>query len=105
MFPTIAKIYRSEGGIPALYRGLLPTVLGVAPYVGLNFAVYEHMRKLVTPQGQRDPSAIGKLVAGGISGAVAQTLTYPMDVLRRRFQVSPSPKQIHAISHKTCAYK
>lgn len=87
MFPTIARIYRTEGGIPALYRGLVPTVMGVAPYVGLNFAVYENMRKVVTPQGQRDPSAVGKLVAGGISGAVAQTVTYPMDVLRRRFQV------------------
>ena len=87
MFPTIARIYRTEGGIPALYRGLVPTVMGVAPYVGLNFAVYEHMRKVVTPQGQRDPSAFGKLLAGGISGAVAQTVTYPMDVLRRRFQV------------------
>jgi len=61
--------------------------MGVAPYVGLNFAVYEHARKVVTPKGQKDPTAIGKLVAGGISGAVAQTLTYPMDVLRRRFQV------------------
>jgi solute carrier family 25 (mitochondrial phosphate transporter), member 23/24/25/41 len=91
MFPTIVRIYKTEGGIPALYRGLLPTVLGVAPYVGLNFAVYEHMRKLVTPQGQRDPSAIGKLTAGGISGAVAQSVTYPMDVLRRRFQVCISP--------------
>jgi solute carrier family 25 (mitochondrial phosphate transporter), member 23/24/25/41 len=87
MFPTIVQIYKTEGGIPALYRGLVPTVLGVAPYVGLNFAVYEHMRKMVTPQGQRDPSAIGKLTAGGVSGAVAQTITYPMDVLRRRFQV------------------
>jgi solute carrier family 25 (mitochondrial phosphate transporter), member 23/24/25/41 len=87
MFPTIARIYRTEGGIPALYRGLVPTVLGVAPYVGLNFAVYEHVRKLVTPQGEKNPSAVGKLVAGGVSGAVAQTITYPMDVLRRRFQV------------------
>jgi solute carrier family 25 (mitochondrial phosphate transporter), member 23/24/25/41 len=87
MFPTIAHIYRSEGGIRALYRGIVPTVLGVAPYVGLNFAVYEHVRKLVTPEGHRDPTAIGKLGAGGISGAVAQTVTYPMDVLRRRFQV------------------
>src|SRR5271170_6014066 len=68
MFPTIIRIYRTEGGIPALYRGLLPTVLGVAPYVGLNFAVYEHVRKLVTRKGQRDPSAVGKLTAGGISG-------------------------------------
>lgn len=87
MFPTIAHIYRTEGGIPALYRGLVPTVMGVAPYVGLNFAVYEHMRKVVTPKGRTDPSAGGKLIAGGVSGAVAQTLTYPMDVLRRRFQV------------------
>src|SRR5437762_12781602 len=37
MFPTIVHIYRTEGGIPALYRGLVPTVMGVAPYVGLNF--------------------------------------------------------------------
>lgn len=89
MFPTILHIYRTEGGIRALYRGIIPTVMGVAPYVGLNFAVYEHVRKLVTPPGQRDPTAVGKLTAGGISGAVAQTITYPMDVLRRRFQVFP----------------
>jgi solute carrier family 25 (mitochondrial phosphate transporter), member 23/24/25/41 len=87
MVPTMVKIYRNEGGVVALYRGLVPTVMGVAPYVGLNFAVYEHMRKVVTPPGQDNPSAVGKLVAGGISGAVAQTITYPMDVLRRRFQV------------------
>ena|SRR5437667_3631872 len=87
MFPTIVQIYRSEGGIQALYRGLVPTVLGVAPYVGLNFAVYEHVRKLATPIGQDNPTAVGKLIAGGISGAVAQSITYPMDVLRRRFQV------------------
>src|SRR5947207_1615852 len=74
MFPTIVQIYRSEGGIKALYRGLVPTVLGVAPYVGLNFAVYEHVRKLVTPIGQDNPTGVGKLIAGGISGAVAQSI-------------------------------
>jgi solute carrier family 25 (mitochondrial phosphate transporter), member 23/24/25/41 len=87
MFKTIVHIYRTEGGITALYRGLLPTVLGVAPYVGLNFAVYEHLRKVVTPEGQKNPTGVGKLVAGAISGAIAQSITYPMDVLRRRFQV------------------
>lgn len=29
----MTAMYRSEGGIPALYRGIIPTVAGVAPYV------------------------------------------------------------------------
>lgn len=33
-----AKVYREEGGIRALYKGCVPTSLGVAPYVGINFA-------------------------------------------------------------------
>lgn len=35
MFTTMAMIYKNEGGIIALYRGIVPTVAGVAPYVGL----------------------------------------------------------------------
>lgn len=39
-------ILREEGGLLSgcLYRGLLPTLLGIAPYVGLNFAVYETLK-------------------------------------------------------------
>lgn len=33
MWTTLAKMYRTEGGISALYRGIVPTVAGVAPYV------------------------------------------------------------------------
>lgn len=28
------KVFREEGGVRALYRGLVPTAMGVAPYVG-----------------------------------------------------------------------
>lgn len=88
MWSTMLNMYKHEGGWRALYRGILPTVAGVAPYVGLNFMVYETARKLVTPEGQKNPGTIGKLTAGAISGAVAQTCTYPFDVLRRRFQIN-----------------
>ncbi|KAF1820654.1 mitochondrial carrier, partial [Dissoconium aciculare CBS 342.82] len=88
MWVTLVLMYRNEGGVAALYRGILPTVAGVAPYVGLNFMVYESVRQYFTPEGQQNPSAIGKLSAGAISGAVAQTATYPFDVLRRRFQIN-----------------
>lgn len=88
-------IYKNEGGATALYRGIAPTVAGVAPYVstdmkphflhstnlikvGLNFMTYESVRKYLTPEGEKNPSSFRKLLAGATSGAVAQTCTYPL---------------------------
>jgi len=88
MWPTMAHMYRTEGGVVGLYRGIIPTVAGVAPYVGLNFMVYESVRKYFTDPGEKNPTWYNKLAAGAISGAVAQTCTYPFDVLRRRFQIN-----------------
>ena len=79
MWDTMKAMYRTEGGVFALYRGLGPTLAGVAPYVGINFATYEAMRTFMTPEGAENPSAIGKLCAGGVSGAVAQSITYPFE--------------------------
>ncbi|KAF4461730.1 mitochondrial carrier [Fusarium albosuccineum] len=88
MWATLVHMYKTEGGMSALYRGIIPTVAGVAPYVGLNFMVYESVRKYLTPEGEQNPNATRKLLAGATSGAVAQTCTYPFDVLRRRFQIN-----------------
>ena len=33
MWETMVTMYKTEGGILALYRGIIPTVAGVAPYV------------------------------------------------------------------------
>ncbi|CAH0059286.1 unnamed protein product [Clonostachys solani] len=88
MWATLVHMYKTEGGMSALYRGMIPTIAGVAPYVGLNFMVYESARSHLTPEGEKNPNAVRKLLAGAISGAVAQTCTYPFDVLRRRFQIN-----------------
>ena len=77
------ETYRG-GGLRAFYHGALPTVLGIAPYVALNFTVYETCRG-----AYKDPGVVYKLACGGIAGAVAQTFTYPVDVVRRRMQVDP----------------
>lgn len=34
----------AQEGPLALYNGWLPSVIGVVPYVGLNFAVYETLK-------------------------------------------------------------
>jgi len=78
MWGVLVTMYKKEGGVKALYRGIIPTVTGVAPYVGLNFMVYNIMREQVTPEGETNPSALGKLGAGAVSGAIAQTVTYPL---------------------------
>lgn len=36
-----------QEGLLALWRGWLPSVIGVIPYVGLNFAVYETSKDLI----------------------------------------------------------
>ena len=81
-----AKIMREEGGVRALYRGLVTTALGVAPYVGINFAAYEVLRVALTPPGKSN--VWRKLACGALAGSISQTLTYPFDVLRRKMQVT-----------------
>jgi len=88
MWATGVHVYQTEGGARALYRGIVPTVAGVAPYVGLNFMVYESVRKYLTPEGDKNPNAGRKLLAGAVSGGIAQTCTYPFELLRRRFQIN-----------------
>ncbi|KIS69829.1 uncharacterized protein UMAG_02351 [Mycosarcoma maydis] len=82
------KVYREEGGLRGLYRGCVPTSVGVAPYVALNFYFYEAARKRISPADGSDPSALLKLACGALAGSISQTLTYPLDVLRRRMQVA-----------------
>ncbi|QRV82490.1 mitochondrial carrier protein [Ceratobasidium sp. AG-Ba] len=86
MWGMTLKVMREEGGIRGLYRGLVPTAMGVAPYVGINFAAYERLRQIITPEGG-DYGAPRKLLCGALAGSISQTLTYPFDVLRRKMQV------------------
>ena len=64
------KIMREEGGIRALYRGLIPTAVGVAPYVGINFAAYERLRGIITPPGK---NTVGRRLACGALAGEAST--------------------------------
>ena len=81
---------REEGGFwsGCLYRGIFPTLLGIAPYVGLNFAVYETlkgvvMQRVMDVNDQRDQveldvdlPVLWRLSCGALSGAVAQSGQY-----------------------------
>ncbi|KAJ6795202.1 uncharacterized protein M6B38_362090 [Iris pallida] len=92
MFHALGTVYRQEG-FRALYKGWLPSVIGVVPYVGLNFAVYESLKDWLVksrPFGlaeDTDLTVWTRLACGGAAGTVGQTVAYPLDVIRRRMQM------------------
>eukprot|EP00884_Botryococcus_braunii_P013784 jgi/Botrbrau1/22406/Bobra.0091s0011.1 len=82
-------------GLPGLYRGVGPTIAGVLPYAGLKFYVYQSMKRaynrVAVSKGGEEPHhrlpVVAMLTFGACSGLVAQTCTYPLDVVRRQMQV------------------
>lgn len=75
-----------QGGLRGLYRGITPTVLGILPYSGTAFTINEQAKLKITRIMQREPTTIERLQCGALSGLFAQTLTYPLEVTRRRMQ-------------------
>ena len=61
---AFATVVRTEGAA-ALYKGLLPTLIGIAPYAALNFATYD-LLKAAFYSGGYDKCALA-----GLSRAVA----------------------------------
>lgn len=82
-------IYRSEG-IRAFYRGLLPSLLGIA-HVAVQFPLYEQLK--IWAQGPSDtpvsPRAI--LLCSAIAKMTASVATYPHEVVRTRLQTQKRP--------------
>lgn len=48
MWATMTRMFRTEGGVSALYRGIIPTVAGVAPYVRACGQVVRRYVQLLT---------------------------------------------------------
>ncbi|KAG2444147.1 hypothetical protein HYH02_009086 [Chlamydomonas schloesseri] len=103
-------ILAQEGPL-AFYKGWLPSVIGVVPYVGLNFAVYETLKVMLLKQyGLRDERELtigARLGCGAIAGSMGQTVAYPFDVARRRLQMSgwQGAKDLHSHGGNVVAYK
>ncbi|KAM7507504.1 hypothetical protein LguiA_017957 [Lonicera macranthoides] len=81
---VIGSVYK-EGGVRGLYRGVGPTLIGILPYAGLKFYVYEELKRHVPEEHQK--SIMMRLSCGALAGLFGQTFTYPLDVVRRQMQV------------------
>ena len=78
---VVRGLYR-QGGARALYRGFVPSLVSLCPFLGVNFAVYDTLKQ-VLPAG----NSWWRLGAGCASALVAQSVCYPLDTVRRRLQL------------------
>ncbi|KAL9234263.1 hypothetical protein vseg_009151 [Gypsophila vaccaria] len=94
-------------GFFSLYKGLLPSIMSIAPSSAVFYGVYDILKSayLRSPEGRirtlkmkqqgQELTAFGQLelgplrtlLYGAISGACAEVATYPFEVLRRRMQM------------------
>lgn len=91
-------------GLVNFYRGFSPTLLGMLPYAGMSFLTHDTVGDIFrhpklaqwttlpkpenAPAGKAAPlRSWAELSAGGIAGLVSQTVSYPLEVIRRRMQV------------------
>ncbi|QCD96954.1 solute carrier family 25 [Vigna unguiculata] len=89
IMPAIKAIWK-EGGLLGFFRGNGLNVLKVAPESAIRFYSYEMLKTFIVrakgEETQANIGAKGRLLAGGIAGAIAQTVIYPMDLVKTRLQ-------------------
>ena len=80
-----------EEGTWSLYRGFSPTMIGIIPYAGTSFFVYETLKKnhYEDPDRVGDPAHSQRVLYGACAGLIGQAVTYPLDIIRRRMQTAP----------------
>lgn len=96
-----AQIFYSAP-ILSFYRGFTVTLLGMVPYAGMSFLTWEYLRAkflpvpIGEPRARLKPTPVANMLIGAAAGLVAQTVSYPLEVIRRRMQVggltNPDPR-------------
>ncbi|KAI0706974.1 mitochondrial carrier domain-containing protein [Earliella scabrosa] len=74
------------------YRGFTVSVAGMIPYAGTSFLVWGFLHSKVLPpksssSAPRQRKPLLDLGFGAVAGLLAQTVSYPFEVVRRRMQV------------------
>ena len=70
------------------YRGFTVTMAGMIPYAGTSFLFWGFLRaRFLKHNGKPKSGPVADLSIGAVSGALAQTVSYPFEVVRRRMQV------------------
>ncbi|PKA51418.1 putative mitochondrial adenine nucleotide transporter BTL1 [Apostasia shenzhenica] len=91
VYPTIhlafRKIYKDDG-FGGLYAGIYPTLLGMLPYSTCYYFMYETLKSsYCQAKKKKKLNRAELLVIGAVSGLTASTISFPLEVARKRLMV------------------
>ena len=75
----ISHIYVNRK-VASLYAGVSPALIGIFPYMGLNFTIYDKMKYLIS---NKDNKYITNGISGAIAGGLSKFLVYPLDTIKK----------------------
>ncbi|KAL1533259.1 anaphase-promoting complex subunit 2, variant 2 [Salvia divinorum] len=105
--PNIGKLARDilvQEGPRAFYKGLIPSLLGIVPYAGIDLAAYETLKDMSRKyilQDDGEPGILVQLGCGTISGALGATCVYPLQVVRTRMQAQRTQSSMSDVFKNT----
>ncbi len=79
------KVLKYEG-MRSFYRGLLPSMMGILPYAGVDITVFEMLKERLLDDYDGMPPPHSILGAGMLSSSIAQFSAYPLALVRTRMQ-------------------
>ncbi|CAD6196150.1 unnamed protein product [Caenorhabditis auriculariae] len=81
---AMKHIWKKEG-VSGYFRGWVPSVAQIAPFTGIQFALYNVFMDVWPFQGHESTAA---LFSGALAGTTAKTVLYPLDMVRHRLQMN-----------------
>ena len=84
--PQAMRLLSKEGGMVAFYRGVGPAMIGVAPYMALELASFDFLKKVLATEDLKGNPGIS-FVSGFVAALMASSVTYPLDTVRRQIQL------------------
>jgi len=93
-FNGLADVYRktiATDGVAGLYRGFLPSVVGIVVYRGLYFGLYDSVKPVVLT-GSLKNNFMASFALGWVVTTVAGIASYPLDTIRRRMMMTSGEK-------------
>ncbi|CDR40724.1 CYFA0S05e03730g1_1 [Cyberlindnera fabianii] len=86
LFDVYKKTLATDG-IAGLYRGFLPSVVGIVVYRGLYFGLYDSLKPVLLT-GSLEGSFLASFLLGWCVTTGASTASYPLDTVRRRMMMT-----------------